>query len=85
MGETAAQTLNEIEATRTKLGGELEELEARLPAAVAVAKRAGAAVAGVGMLGVVGRFVVRRRKRSKADDRYRELEHRISRHERRID
>ena len=32
MGETAAETLREIEVTRNRLGVELEELEGRLPA-----------------------------------------------------
>ena len=85
MGETAAETLKEIEATRTRLGAELEDLEGRLPAAVGWAKRAGAALAGVGAAGVATRFLLRRRKRAKVDDRYRDLEKRISKLEHRID
>lgn len=85
MGETTAQTLKEIEATRTRLGAELEELEGRLPAAVAWAKRAGAALAGVGALGVVTRLALRRRKKARTDERYRGLEKRISRLEDRVD
>jgi hypothetical protein len=84
MGATAAETLNEIEQTRTRLGVELEELEARLPAAVSVAKRAGAALAGVGALGVLARFALRRRKKTDVDRRYRELEKRLSKLERRV-
>ena len=85
MGETAAETLNEIEATRAKLGVELDELEGRMPAAARAAKRAGAALAGVGALGVVTRFALRRRKHADADRRYRDLEKRISKLERRVE
>jgi hypothetical protein len=85
MGETAAETLREIEAARTRLGVELEELEGRLPAAVGFAKRAGAAVAGLGALGVATRFLLRRRKKADVDRRYRDLEKRISRLEHRVD
>lgn len=85
MGETAAETLKEIEAARTRLGVELEELEGRLPAAVGWAKRAGAAVAGIGAVGVIARFALRRRRKGKLDERYRELEKRIAKVEHRID
>jgi hypothetical protein len=85
MGETAAETLREIEATRTRLGVELSDLERRLPAAAGWAKRVGAAVAGVGAVGVATRFVLRRRKRTDADRRYRDLEKRISKLEHRVD
>jgi hypothetical protein len=85
MGETAAETLREIEATRTRLGVELSDLERRLPAAAGWAKRVVAAVAGVGAVGVATRFVLRRRKRTDADRRYRDLEKRISKLEHRVD
>lgn len=85
MGETAAETVREIEATRAKLGVEIEELEDRLPAAAKVAKRAGAAAAGIGVIGVATRFVFRRRKGSAEDRRIRDIEKRIARLEDRID
>jgi hypothetical protein len=85
MGETAAETVREIEATRARLGVEIQELEGRLPAAVSFAKRAGAAVAGVGALGMATRFFLRRRKKADVDRRYRELDKRLERLERRID
>jgi hypothetical protein len=85
VGETAAETLREIEATRNRLGAEIGELEGRLPAAVGIAKRAGAAVAGVGALGVATRFLLRRRKKGDVDRRYKDLEKRISRLEHRVD
>ena len=85
MGETAAETVREIEATRARLGVEIQELEGRLPAAARVAKRAGAAVAGVGALGVITRFALRRRKKTDGDKRIHELEKRLERLERRAD
>jgi hypothetical protein len=85
MGETAAETVREIEATRARLGADIQELEGRLPAAVGVAKRAGAAVAGVGAIGVATRFLLRRRKKADVDRRYRDLEKRLERLERRVD
>ena len=85
MGETAAETMREIEATRARLGADLEELEGRLPAAARVAKRAGAALAGIGVLGVVTRFAIRRRKGSAEDRRIRDIEKRIAKLEHRID
>ena len=82
MGETAAQTLTEIEATRARLDGELQELERRLPATARMAKRVVAALVGVGMLGAMTRFALRRRKRQQGDDRLRDLEKRLARLER---
>lgn len=77
--------MKEIEATRTRLGAEIGELEGRLPAAVGWVKRAGAALAGVGALGVATRFFLRRRKKARGDEHHRDLEKRLSRLEHRID
>jgi hypothetical protein len=85
MGETAAETMREIDATRNRLDGELRELEGRLPAAARLAKRAGAAVAGVGFLGLATRFALRRRGKKEGDRRVRDLEKRLSRLEHRLD
>ena len=82
MGETAAETLTEIEATRARLDGQLQELERRLPATARMAKRVAAALVGVGALGVVTRFAVRRRKRQQGDGRFRDIEKRLARLER---
>jgi hypothetical protein len=79
MGETAAETMREIEATRSRLDGELRQLEGRLPATARVAKRAAGAVAGVGALGVAARFLIRRRKHKEGDRRVRDIEKRLSR------
>jgi hypothetical protein len=85
VGETAADTLKEIEDTRRRLDGELRELEGRLPAAASVAKRATAALVGVGMLGAMTRFALRRRRRREGDGRIRAIEKRMARIERRLD
>jgi hypothetical protein len=85
MGETAAETMREIEATRNRLDGELRQLEGRLPAAAKVAKRAAGAVAGAGALGVAARFAMRRRKKKEGDRRVRDIEKRLAKLERRVD
>jgi hypothetical protein len=85
MGEKAAETIREIDATRNRLDGELRELEGRLPAAAKVAKRAVGAAAGVGVLGVAARFVLRRRKHKEGDRHVRDLEKRLSKLEHRLD
>lgn len=85
MGETAAETMREIDATRNRLDGELRQLEVRLPAAAKVAKRAAGALAGVGALGVAARFALRRRKSKEGDRRVRDIEKRLARLEHRLD
>jgi len=77
--------MKEIEATRNRLDGELRELEGRLPAAATWGKRAVGALAGVGVLGAVMRFALRRRKHREGDRRVREIEKRLARLERRIE
>jgi hypothetical protein len=66
MGETAAETMTEIDATRDRLDGELRQLEGRLPAVARAAKRTAAALPGVGLLGMAMRFALRRRGRKEA-------------------
>ena len=76
--------MKEIEATRDRLDGELRQLEDRLPAAAKVAKRAGAALAGVGFLGVATRVALRRRGKKEGDKRVRDLEKRLEKLEHRL-
>ena len=76
--------MKEIEATRNRLDGELRQLEGRLPAVAKVAKRAAAALAGVGFLGLVTRFAMRRRKHKEGDRHVRDLEKRLSKLEDRL-
>jgi hypothetical protein len=77
--------MKEIDATRNRLDGELRQLEGRLPAAARVAKRATAALAGVGFLGLATRFALRRRGKKEGDKRVHDLEKRLSKLERRLD
>jgi hypothetical protein len=85
VGETAAETLTEIEATRARLDGELRVLEERLPAVGRLAKRVTAALVGIGVLGAVTRFALRRRRSQRDDGRVREIENRVARLEHRLD
>ena len=77
--------MKEIDATRARLDGELRQLEDRLPAAARLAKRAAAALAGVGFLGLATRFALRRRGKREGDKRVHDLEKRLSKLERRLD
>jgi Tfp pilus assembly protein FimV len=76
--------MKEIEATRDRLDGELRQLEGRLPAAAKVAKRAGAALAGVGFLGMATRVALRRRGKKEGDKRVRDLEKRLEKLEHKL-
>jgi F0F1-type ATP synthase membrane subunit a len=66
MGESAAQTVREIEETRERLDAELRELESRLPSAAVWTKRAIGMVVGGGIGATAFLFALRRlRKRKK--------------------
>jgi hypothetical protein len=66
MGESAAQTVKEIEDTRERLDAELRELESRLPSAAVWTKRLVGMVVGGGLGATAFLFAVRRmRKRKK--------------------
>lgn len=58
MGESAAETLKEIDETRERLGEQLEELEERVPAAATARWLLRLAAGGLG--GTVAWFVLRR-------------------------
>ena len=84
MGQGTAETVNEIEATRARLDGELRQLEGRIPAAAVWAKRAAGAAVGGGVGAIVLRSAMRRRRKHERDRRIRGLERRIDRIEREI-
>lgn len=70
MGQTTAETVKEIEATRSRLDSEFRELEARLPAPALWAKRlVGIAVGG----GVVTTLLLAMFKRIRSSREQREL------------
>lgn len=62
MGESAAQTVVEIEEARRGLQRDLERIEERLPAPLRSVKRLVGIAVGGGVGGVVFWFVVRRAK-----------------------
>lgn len=72
MGESAAETVREIEQVRTRLDDQVHELEGRLPAPLTLVKRVAGVAAGGGFGGTMFWFAVRRlrnRRAAKADPR----------------
>lgn len=65
MGESAAQTVREIEETRERLDAELRELESRLPAAAVLTKRVVGVVVGGGVGATAFLFAVRGLRKKK--------------------
>jgi hypothetical protein len=63
MGQSAAQTVREIEDTRGRLDAELRELEQRLPSPAVWAKRAVGIAVGGGIGGTVLMMAVRRARK----------------------
>jgi hypothetical protein len=69
MGESAAQTVKEIEETRERLDAELRELETRLPRPAVWTKRLAGIAVGGGLGTAAFLFLVRRlRKRKKVQE-----------------
>jgi F0F1-type ATP synthase membrane subunit a len=71
MGQSAAQTVREIEETRERLDAEIRELETRLPSAAVWTKRLVGMVVGGGVGATAFLFALRRmrkRKREKAPE-----------------
>lgn len=85
MGERTAETVTEIERTRSRLDAELRQLEDQVPVVGIWAKRAVGAVVGGGIGAAVLRFVLRRRRKHERDRRMRGLERRIATIERELD
>jgi hypothetical protein len=84
MGEKADTTVREIEATRQRLDGEVRELEAMLPAPVALGKRIVGGIVGGGVVGTVFWFLVRRRRGKKEERKLKDFDKRLSRVERKV-
>jgi hypothetical protein len=66
MGQSAAETVREIEDTRDRLEGDLQALQQRLPAPARVAKRAAAIAVGGGVGGTVLLVLFKRWRKKKA-------------------
>ena len=62
MGESAAETVREIEETRERLTEELDELQARLPPAASLGRRLLRVAAGSGLGGSILWYFLRRRR-----------------------
>lgn len=60
MGQSAAETVREIEDVRRELDGKVRELEHRLPAPAALVKRVAGIAFGGGLSGTLFWFAVRR-------------------------
>lgn len=65
MGQSAAETVREIEDTRDRLEQDIHELQQRIPAPARLAKRVGLMAAGGGVAGGVLMFVLKRRRKRK--------------------
>jgi hypothetical protein len=65
MGQSAAETVKEIEEVRERLQHDLGELQDRLPQPAVWAKRAVGVALGGGVAGSMLWFVMRRRKKSR--------------------
>jgi hypothetical protein len=75
MGKSAAETVREIEATRTRLDHDLQELQDRMPAPAVWTKRLVGVALGGGAAGSAFWFVVRRlKKRRRAKDEAKRLQ-----------
>jgi hypothetical protein len=68
MGQSAAQTVREIEETRERLDAELRELEQRMPQPAVWAKRAVGFLVGGGTAASVTLYLLKRRKKKKHEE-----------------
>ena len=66
MGESAAQTVREIEETRERLQDEIQELQDRLPQPAVWTKRVIGVAVGGGIAGTAFWMTVRRRRKARA-------------------
>lgn len=72
MGASAAETVREIEETRTRLDTEIRELEHRLPGPARWAKRVVGIAVGGGLGGAAFWFAARRLRRKKTEHKLQE-------------
>jgi hypothetical protein len=69
MGATAAQTVREIEDTRSRLDSELRELERRMPAPARWAKRVVGVAVGGGLGGAAFWFAAKRLRKKRTEQK----------------
>jgi hypothetical protein len=77
VGETTAETVRDIAATRQRLDAELRELETYLPAVAVWAKRIAGMLAGGGVGSWILWSLIRRRRRGAEGRRLRDIERRL--------
>jgi hypothetical protein len=77
VGDTTAETVRDIAATRQRLDAELRELETYLPAAAVWAKRIAGMLAGGGVGSWILWSLIRRRRRGAEGRRLRDIERRL--------
>jgi hypothetical protein len=84
MGQTTAETVKEIEETRSRLDSEFRELEARLPAPALWAKRLVGIAVGGGVVTTLLLALVKRMRSSRERKELREIHRKLDRLEARL-
>lgn len=84
MGQTTAETVKEIEATRTRLDSEFRELEARLPAPAVWAKRLVGIAVGGGLATTLLLGMIKRMRSSREQKDLRDIHRKLDRLEARL-
>lgn len=84
MGQTTAETVKEIEATRSRLDSEFRELEGRLPAPAVWAKRLVGIAVGGGLATTLLLAMVKRMRSSREQKQLREIHRKLDRLEARL-
>jgi hypothetical protein len=84
MGQTTAETVKEIEATRSRLDSDFRELEARLPAPALWAKRLLGLAVGGGVVTTLLLATVKRMRPSREQKELREIHRKLDRLEARL-
>jgi hypothetical protein len=84
MGQTTAETVKEIEETRSRLDSEFRELEARLPAPALWAKRLVGIAVGGGVVTTLLLATVKRMRSSREQKELREIHRKLDRLEARL-
>jgi hypothetical protein len=84
MGQATAETVKDIEATRSRLDSEFRELEARLPAPALWAKRLVGIAVGGGVVTTLLLAMVKRMRSSRQQKELREIHRKLDRLEARL-
>jgi hypothetical protein len=85
MGKTAADTVREIEETRSRLDSEFRELETRVPAPAVWAKRIVGLAVGGGVVTTAILTLVRRKRSSRDKKELRDIQKKLDKLEARLE